>query len=175
MMNITIHGNYEEFSIKACTRLQIKCVKFLARCMRQFWVRNTIKLKAKATNWSPSREITHIRQLSTLPKEKGVTTHVRYYLILRWYVASAGVREIYGVPRRFSFYQPRSNIQLNREISHACLLVVAALMDAEPGVLGRQFRSAFRRAAERSNETALEGKLINRWNIHVNGSRARRL
>lgn len=46
-------------------------------------------------------------------------------------------------------------------------LSVAALMDAEPRILGRQLRGAFRRIAKRSNEAALEGELINceifRW------------
>lgn len=59
------------------------------------------------------------------------------------------------------------------EISNGCLPSVAALMDAESGILGRQFWSTFRGAAERSDETTLEGKLINRWNIHVDTWTAR--
>lgn len=51
---------------------------------------------------------------------------------------------------------------LGHEISNGCLPCLTALVDAESGILGRQFRGTFRGAAEGSDETALEGKLINR-------------
>lgn len=134
--------------------------------------RNLVKLKTKDQLIS-SHEITNIHQLLTSPNESATayvctyiihicTTCTLFYLILCYIQDERNSR-----PRGFAFIS-RVAISgwVTRNFSRLFTLSVAALMDAESGILGRQLRGAFRGIAERSDEAAFEGKvLINRRNI----------
>lgn len=62
-------------------------------------------------------------------------------------------------------------INEKHEFLTSCSLYIAALMDAESRILGRQFWGALCGAAERPDKATLESKLINCWNIHAGRAR----
>lgn len=91
---------------------------------------------------------------------------IRYFILFSLYFCYIrGERNLR--PRGFRFISRCSNIRLcNTKFLTVVYPSVAALMDAESGILGRQLRGAFRGAAKRSDEAALEGELINREIFH---------
>lgn len=132
----------------------------------------------RSINLSSRKLPTSVNSLLTSPNESNITTHVYYTYVIAilhgiTVPASARVSSKFTSLRRFRFISHEAIYGLSHEISNGCLPCLAALMDAKSGILGRQFRGTFRGVTERSDETTLEGKLINRWNIHADGLRVR--
>lgn len=127
--------------------------------------RNLVKLKTKDQLIS-SHEIINIHQLLTSPNESAtayVCTYIIYVQRVRYFILFYLCYiqdERNSRPRGFAFIS-RVAISgwVTRNFSRLFTLSVAALMDAESGILGRQLRGAFRGIAERSDEAAFEGKV----------------